>query len=81
MAGKLIIVPNREIRSTTQTDKGRKSATIYSGKFEIVADVTDEGKVRISQEVLDSTFEVFDDSPGLAERLGVTEDDLDEAGV
>lgn len=82
MTGKLIIVPNGEIRSMTKTEKGGQYATIYSGKFEIVATVTDAGKIQVSREVVETMFEIIEeDEPSRAERLGVTEDDLNEAGV
>lgn len=59
MSGALLaIVPSGDVRSIIRTDKGEDFVTVGGGKFRVVADVTTEGKVTISQELFDEVFEI-----------------------
>lgn len=65
---RLIIVPNNDIRATTQNDRGQRFATIHTGKFQVVAETGEGGRFAITQEVFDEAFEIV--SPAEPETVG-----------
>lgn len=57
----LVLVPVNEVRSTSQNDKGRKFATIHTGRFEVMASVEEDGLIRVDRETFDKSFVIEED--------------------
>lgn len=60
---KVVIIPSGDIRSTTQTEKGKVFATIHTGKYEVVAEIGTDDRIHVTREVFDQHFVIEDPLP------------------
>jgi hypothetical protein len=53
---RLAIIPGREVRAQHFMENGDEHVTIHTGRYQVVADVDDQGKVHVSRDLFDSMF-------------------------